>query len=187
MKKYSSNSVISISVTLPNKKSTRISFSALSDGSSVYYTTDKDVQWALEHHYKYGKLFRLSGESSEKDQPPTQKLKGQKKSGKKTDKSPKAATPDNHSQAINNDETQEELPEDTEGNEGDDTEGNEGDDTETSEGVTETSGYKEVEVSDMDAAKDYLAENYEVVRTKLKSEESIRKAALSFGIVFKTL
>lgn len=179
MKKYSSNSVISISVTLPNKKSTRISFSALSDGSSVYYTTDKDVQWALEHHYKYGKLFRLSGESSEKDQPPTQKLKGQKKSGKKTDKIPKAATPDNHSQAINNDETQEELPEDTEGNEGDD--------TETSEGVTETSGYKEVEVSDMDAAKDYLAENYEVVRTKLKSEESIRKAALSFGIVFKTL
>ena len=49
------------------------------------------------------------------------------------------------------------------------------------------SRYREVVVSDMDAAKDYLADQFDVVRTKLKSEESIREAALSFGIVFKYL
>lgn len=46
---------------------------------------------------------------------------------------------------------------------------------------------KEVTVSDLDAAKDYLAENYDVVRTKLKTEEIINETALSFGIVFKYL
>lgn len=43
---------------------------------------------------------------------------------------------------------------------------------------------KEVNISDLDAAKDYLAENFGVVRTKLKSEEIIKETALSYGITF---
>lgn len=39
----------------------------------------------------------------------------------------------------------------------------------------------------MDAAKDYLADNFDVVRTKLKNEDSIKEAALAFGIIFKYL
>lgn len=53
--------------------------------------------------------------------------------------------------------------------------------------AAESSEYLDVVVSDMDAAKDYLAEKYDVVRTKLKNEDSIREAALAFGIVFKYL
>lgn len=44
---------------------------------------------------------------------------------------------------------------------------------------------KEVEVSDPDAAKSYLAENFEENRTKLKTVEAIKKAAARHGIVFK--
>ena len=46
---------------------------------------------------------------------------------------------------------------------------------------------REVSVSDLDAAKDYLAENFDVVRTKLKSEDIINATALSYGILFKYL
>lgn len=60
MKKiYKSRTAISINVVLKNKKSMHIAFTAQSDGSSVYTTDNADVQHALEHHYKYGKLFKL--------------------------------------------------------------------------------------------------------------------------------
>lgn len=181
MKEYRANSDISVSVTLPNKKSTRISFSALSNGSSVLYTSDKDIQWALEHHYKFGKLFRLVGESSEqkptrnKTQRTGQDKPSAPKSGKKADKTKKTDEPVDHPVLSAEDET--ENPEVTVSDETDN-------DTSVDD---EASEYTEVTVSDMDAAKDYLAENYEVVRTKLKSEDSIREAALSFGIIFKYL
>ena len=173
MKEYRANSDISISVVLPNGTSTRISFITLSSGMSVFYTSDKDIQWALEHHYKFGKLFRLVGESSEqkptrnKTQRTGQNKPSAPKSGKKADKTKKT------------DET--EITEVTEEVAATDETAN---DTSVDD---ETSEYTEVTVSDMDAAKDYLAENYEVVRTKLKSEDSIREAALSFGIIFKYL
>ena len=67
------------------------------------------------------------------------------------------------------------------------TETDEIDETATEEEGDDTPMIKEVTVSDMDAAKDYLAENFDVVRTKLKSEDSIMKTALKFGIVFKVL
>ena len=60
MKKlYKSRSSISVNVVLRSKKSLHISFTAQSDGSSVYATDNEEEQYALEHHYKYGKLFRL--------------------------------------------------------------------------------------------------------------------------------
>ncbi len=186
MKKYIANSDISVSVTLPDGKGARISFSALSNGTSVFYTSDKDIQWALEHHYKFGKLFRLAGESAER-KPATPKKPGKDKQkpslpkgGKKVDKTKESDKPVDHP-AIADDNIADEMPGVSEDMEDADT-GND-----TSEDAETPTEYREVVVSDMDAAKDYLAEHYEVVRTKLKSEDSIKDAALSFGIIFKYL
>lgn len=66
-KHYKSKTAISINVVLKSKKSMHIAFTAQSDGSSVYTTDNSDVQYALEHHYKYGKLFKLVSTESEAD------------------------------------------------------------------------------------------------------------------------
>lgn len=164
MKKYLANTTISVSVSLPNGGNARVSFSPLSDGTSVYYTNDKEIQFALEHHYKFGKLFNLVGESQEENA--TAAKKPTKSPAKKGKKASKKETPEEA--AITNEQPT----------------------TEESEGEEEHEGEdepREVSVSDLDAAKDYLAENYDVVRTKLKTEEIINETALSFGITFKYL
>lgn len=61
MKKYKAKTDVSINVTLQNGRNTRISFSPLTAGGSVFYTDDKEIQDALERHYKFGKLFTLDG------------------------------------------------------------------------------------------------------------------------------
>ena len=66
-KHYKSKTAISINVVLKSKNSMHIAFTAQSDGSSVYTTDNPDVQYALEHHYKYGKLFKLVSTESEAD------------------------------------------------------------------------------------------------------------------------
>lgn len=58
-KYYKANTNVSVSVVLPSKKSLRISFTPLSDGTSTYQTNKEDVQTALERHYKFGRLFKL--------------------------------------------------------------------------------------------------------------------------------
>ncbi len=173
MKKYIANSDISVSVILPNGEGTRISFSTLSNGTSVFYTSDKDIQWALERHYKFGKLFRLAEETPDEKSVPTKKQNkvSAPKTGKRTRRQEKSV-----------DSPGDMTDKATEGVEEQD------DDMATeSSDADNASRYREVVVSDMDAAKDYLADQFDVVRTKLKSEESIREAALSFGIVFKYL
>lgn len=60
-KKYKANTNISVNVVLPSKKNLHISFTPLSNGSSVYATDKEDVQNALERHYQFGKLFRIAG------------------------------------------------------------------------------------------------------------------------------
>ena len=115
-----------------------MSFTPQSDGTSVYYTEDKDIQWGLEHHYKFGKLFRVVEERKSSDDALTS-------SGPQSEEE-SSLRPDH-------DEEGEKL--------------------------------REVEVSDMDDAKDYLSEHFGIVRTKLKREEQIREAAGAHGIVFK--
>ena len=163
MKKYISNSVISISVALPNGEGTRISFFPQSNGMSVFYTSDKDIQWALEHHYKFGKLFRLEKETP--DANISKSKRGAKLKGQTKKEITSVVEPDNHSDETNG------KSEDTVG--------------EAEIMDDDTPEYTEVVVSDMDDAKDYLAEHFDVVRTKLKKEEDIVKTALSFGVVFK--
>ena len=53
------------------------------------------------------------------------------------------------------------------------------------EAEAEASKYKVVKVSDADAAKSYLAENFGISRTKMKTIAQIQEAALSCGIEFE--
>lgn len=60
-KRYKSNTHACLSVSLRGGGNARVSFMPLSGGGSVYSTDDEGVQWGLEHHCKYGKLFTLDG------------------------------------------------------------------------------------------------------------------------------
>ncbi|HIT83238.1 MAG TPA: hypothetical protein IAA99_03445 [Candidatus Avibacteroides faecavium] len=132
MKKlYKSRSSISINVVLRSKKSMHISFTSQSDGSSVYATDNEEEQYALEHHYKFGKLFKLVdvGENNEEA-------------------------------AIQDPET---MPEQAE------------------------SAVRKVRVSDIAAAKDFLADTFGISRTSLRSEKSIMEAAKANNVEFEGL
>lgn len=47
----------SINVLLPNGKPFHVTFTPHSGGGSVYDTCDENIQYGIEHHHKYGKLF----------------------------------------------------------------------------------------------------------------------------------
>lgn len=131
-KHYKSKTAISINVVLKSKKSMHIAFTAQSDGSSVYTTDNPDVQYALEHHYKYGKLFKLVSTESEAD------IKAKQEAEKA---------------AAN--EKKDEI--------------------------------RKVSVSDLAAAKDFLADTFGISRTSLRSEKSIIEAAKAHNIEFEGL
>ena len=131
-KHYKSKTAISINVVLKSKKSMHIAFTAQSDGSSVYTTDNPDVQYALEHHYKYGKLFKLVSTESEED------IKARQEAEKA---------------AAN--EKKDEI--------------------------------RKVSVSDLAAAKDFLADTFGISRTSLRSEKSIMEAAKAHNIEFEGL
>ena len=57
MKRYISKSHISISVTDTDGNHAHISFTPLTLGGSVFYTSDEKLQAAIERHYKFGSLF----------------------------------------------------------------------------------------------------------------------------------
>lgn len=159
MKKYLSSTVASLSVALQNGQTARVSFSPQTEGGSVFYTDDPELQWGLEHHYRFGKLFHLVGESCYKK--PIADAAAKKNAPKLKNASKKK--PDKPKEPENEQQVEEEAE------------------------AADLSEVKEVQVSDMDAAKDYLAENFDVVRTKLKTEEAITEAAQSLGIVFRYL
>lgn len=132
IKHYKSKSTISINAVLKSKKSVHITFTAQSDGSSVYVTDNEDIQYALEHHYKFGKLFKLvETEPVSKEKAGTQPQSGD--------------TP------------------------------------------TQDSKIRKVKISDLSAAKDYLADTFGISRTSLRSEKSILAAAQEHGIEFDGL
>lgn len=57
-KKYVAKSHVSLSIPMTDKKNARISFTPITGGGSVYYTSDERVQVALEQHPKFNKLFK---------------------------------------------------------------------------------------------------------------------------------
>lgn len=60
IKTYKAKTNVSINVVLPtSKKSTHISFVPLSDGSSTFTTDNEELQYAIEHNYRFNSLFFL--------------------------------------------------------------------------------------------------------------------------------
>ena len=131
IKHYKSKTSIAINVVLKSKKNMHVAFTAQSDGSSVYSTDNPDVQYAIEHHYKYGKLFRLVDARDDKEETES-----------------------------HNPETTDEKPE---------------------------SKIRKVKMSDIAAAKDFLADTFGISRTSLRSEKAILDAAKEHHIEFEGL
>lgn len=125
IKKYKSNSSISINVILPSGSNLHVPFTPLSDGSSEYTTSDENVQYGLEHHYKFGKMF-FSVEIPAEPEPNVSE--------------PEAA---------------------------------------------EESKVVKVKVTDLESAKDYLADNFGVSRTQLRSQKAIITNAALHNIEFE--
>lgn len=130
MKQYKSKTAISINVVLPSKKSIHIAFAAQSDGSSIFVTDNANIQYALEHHYKYGTLFKLVEARDEN-----------------------AANEDNGTTVANEPDNESKI--------------------------------RKVKMSDIAAAKDFLADTFGISRTSLRSEKSIMEAAKAHNIEFE--
>lgn len=198
---YKAGTTIGLSVTLKDGRSTRVSFSPLSEGGSVFYTDDPELQWALEHHYRYGKLFRLEGATSEAPAVRGKKAKKASKmgTGNRTSdlKRPVSAAEPGTATALRGSETENSSfhsEHDTDHSEHhadyaapeDEIEEPDTDyvaPEDEIENPEET--MMEITVTDMDDAKDYLSEHHGIVRTKLKSEAAVKAAAAEVGIIFK--
>lgn len=167
IKTYKANTNISINVVLPSKKNLHIAFTPLSDGSSVFTTDNEVIQKSIEKHYKFGKLFKLhasQGQSAEKEV--TDKLKS-------TSLRKKKETP----AAENVDKTELDNNENVEQN----------GETEDNAGAGNDETVCKVKVSDIAAAKDYLADKFGISRTSMRSTKAILEQAAAHGIEFEGL
>lgn len=154
IKKYSAKSCISISIKLPTGGSTHVSFAPKTGGGSVFYTDNEKIQEGLENHSKYGKLFKLDSEQDVTASKPAKEVK--------------PIVTD----ATSNTDTDVEENAYTAGL-SDGTDGDEG-----------PAALIEKEVTCNDDAKDYLAEKFNVSRSKLRNREQIDSAAEANGVKF---
>lgn len=169
IKTYKANTNVSINVVLPSKKNLHISFTPLSNGSSTFTTDNEEIQNAIERHYNFGKLFRLirtQGEATKKTakvvEMPTVKAEETGSNGNEPKVTP---------EAENEGEAKTDAPETTTVDENPETE----------------TGLKKVTVSDLAAAKDYLADKFDISRTVLRSKKAIVEQAAANGIEFEGL
>lgn len=185
IKTYKANTNVSINVVLPSKKNLHISFVPLSDGSSVFKTDIPEIQSAIESHYNFGRLFRLVGADNvvkasatkpAKDAAPAPKKEEQKETKTETATEPveevaeETAATDETAEAVEEEETKEEETTSEE---------------ETApEEAAEESGLRQVAVTDINAAKDYLADTFGISRTSMRSTKSILEKAAENGIQF---
>lgn len=173
-KTYRANTNISINVVLASKKNLHISFLPQSDGSSVFVTSNEEIQKAIERHYKFGSLFRLVGTTTTETKKPTtaQTATTEEKSASANETN--ADTVDNVGEESDNDAPANDVPEVEE--------------TESAEeNEQEQQTLREVEVSDIAAAKDYLADNFDLTRSSMRSQKAVLDAAAAHGIQFKFL
>lgn len=170
LKKYIAKSCVSISVALPTGGTTHVSFTPRTGGGSVYYTTNEKIQEGLEKHPKFGKLFTLD------DSTPANPSKPAKTEHQPTGKSDGEQSPTDGQPGVDN-------PTSTTGevNEGEG-QGTVSDDGE--QGAEAESTFKEVEVTCNDDAKDYLAEKFNVSRSKLRNRSEIDATAEANGVKF---
>ena len=158
-KVYKSRTCIAINVVLASKKNRHISFEPCTDGSSSFTTSSPELQEAIEKHYNYRKLFYLESCIETK----------------KADKKKPAEDDD-----VVNDEKAEDVT-DIIATEGDiiaDNENTEDDDETDADNITK------VNVPDIEAAKDYLADTFGISRTLLRSKKAIMEQAKAHNIEF---
>jgi hypothetical protein len=153
IKTYKANTNVSINVVLPSKKNLHISFTPLSNGSSLFTTDNEDIMRAIEKHYNFGKLFRLHSMQDESE-----------KINAKTEEN----LQDKEIPTVDNQVT-----------------GEDSQDGETTDGNDPT--LKKVKVSDLSAAKDYLADTFGISRTAMRSMKAITEQAAANGIEFEGL
>ena len=181
IKTYKANTNVSINVVLPSKKNLHISFVPLSNGSSTFTTDNEDIMNAIESHYNFGKLFRLHSQQGESKKKATKVVELPKKEEKKEEHTADVnPTPTNETTVVTdngNDET-------ADANDGG--ENNEQNDETSTEGAETENGtsLKKVTVSDLAAAKDYLADKFDISRTALRSKKAIVEQAAANGIEF---
>lgn len=118
-------------MVLSTKKNMHITFVPLSNGSSTFTTDNEEIINAIEHHYRFGKMFRLE-----------------------------SVVDDSEERSVKSEEEA------------------------ISAEATEESDLKQVTVSDLAAAKDYLADKCGVSRTVMRSKSAILEQAKAHGIEF---
>lgn len=158
MKTYRAKSDVSINVVLKSGKSKHVSFLPMTGGGSVFRTADKDVQEALEKHYKFGKLFKLVPDAA-----PATKTAKKQVLKVVTDEQPAGEIPD-EDQNTGDEGTVEEY-----------------------EDAENADGLRTVAVTCLSDAKEYLADTYGISRTSLRSKAKIEEAAAANGIKFEGL
>ena len=183
IKTYKANTNVSINVVLAHKKNLRISFTPLSNGSSTFTTDDEVVMDAIEHHYNFGKLFRLHSVQGESKTKAAKVVETPAKKEEKADEKPADnPTPAEDTTVTDNgDNENADANENGEDNEQNDEAPTEGAETETN------STLKQVSISDLAAAKDYLADKFGISRTTLRSKKAIVEQAAANGIEFVVL
>lgn len=187
IKTYKANTNISINVVLPSKKNLHISFSPQSNGSSIFRTDNEEIMNAIESHYNFGKLFRLhsvQGESKKKVAKVVETTAEQEENAEE-----KPA--DNPTPVEDTTVTDKGDNENADANENGENNGQNGEaPTEGAETETDTDAdatLKQVTISDLAAAKDYLADKFGISRTTLRSKKAIIEQAASHGIEFDGL
>ena len=157
LKKYQSKTSISLSVLMNTGKSVHVSFDSITGGGSVFYTDDEELQEALAKHHKYGRLFK-EAELMKPVAAPTPAVKEEENINDVEDTEEEV------------DEAENEAPEDN------------GEEVQEQEAPVATG--KQIHVTDLEDAKNYLADNFGVSRTKTRSKKAIVEAAEANGIVF---
>lgn len=123
-KKYTAKTHVSLSLPMGEKVNAHVSFTPITGGGSVFYTSNEALQSALEKHPKYGRLYKLD-----------------------TLYQAKKVVADPQPIVVKKEAT-------------------------------------EVHVTCLDDAKDYLSDRLGISRTKLRSAESIKKAAVANNVKF---
>jgi hypothetical protein len=180
LKKYQSKSSISLSVLMNTGKSVHVSFDSLTGGGSIFYTDDEELQEALAKHHKYGRLFK----EVELVKPVAEPVVKQKPVVKEEDVEDVEDIDEVDDTEDEVDETEYETTEENAEDEATEEEATEENAEEVQEQEAPVATGKQIHVTNLEDAKNYLADNLGVSRTKLRSKKAILEVAEANGIVF---
>lgn len=162
IKTYIADTCISINVVLASKKNLHITFTPLSNGKSTFTTDNEEIINAIERHYNFGALFGLHSVLEEAKKKVAKKVEPTVivENAPAEEKDADGAVPGVVTEQLAEEDENEEAAE---------------------------AALKKVTVSDLAAAKDYLADTLGISRTALRSKKAIEEQAAAHGIEFEGL